>query len=133
MTLGAEERRPNGSPAIVQSLKDFQQNFALFCESSLVDLDWSNVVAAGSSVVTCMLPVPEQHRSSKRALRQYYHETIAPASDVDLFIYGLSEEDAVKKIIEIETKIKDSILTETTTIRVSLQPNVSHQYTEPAL
>lgn len=47
MSLDQAERRPNGSPAIVGDIKDFQQNFALFCESSLVDMDWSNVVAAG--------------------------------------------------------------------------------------
>ncbi|PSN70049.1 ankyrin [Corynespora cassiicola Philippines] len=128
MPLGASDRRPNGSPAIVQDIKDFQKNFALFCESSLVDLDWSNVVAAGSSVVTCMLPVPAKCKNSKRALRQYYHETIAPASDVDLFLYGLSEEDAVKKIIEIERRIKDSILTETTTIRTKNAITIASQY-----
>jgi hypothetical protein len=42
---------------------------------------------------------------SKRALRQYYHEQLAPASDVDLFIYGLNEEQAIEKIKEIETKV----------------------------
>ncbi|KAJ4286829.1 hypothetical protein N0V90_013081 [Kalmusia sp. IMI 367209] len=128
MALVESERRKNGSPAIVQDLKEFQQNFALFCESSLVDLDWTNVVAAGSSVVTCLLPVPEQCKRSKRALRQYYHETIAPASDVDLFIYGLNEEEAIKKIIEIEQRIKDSILTETTTIRTKNAITIASQY-----
>ncbi|KAF1964680.1 ankyrin [Bimuria novae-zelandiae CBS 107.79] len=128
MPLSPEERRLNTSPAIVRDLKDFQQNFALFCESSLVDLDWSNVVAAGSSVVTCLLPVPEQYKTSKRSLRHYYHETIAPASDVDLFIYGLSEEEAIKKIVEIEKRIKDSILTETTTIRTKNAITIASQY-----
>ncbi|KAF2109716.1 hypothetical protein BDV96DRAFT_502176 [Lophiotrema nucula] len=128
MTLGDGERRPNGEPAIVQDLGDFQKNFALFCESSLVDLDWSNVVAAGSSVVTCMLPVPTKYSKSKKALRQYYHENIAPASDVDLFIYGLNEEEATKKIIQIEQRIKDSILTETTTIRTKNAITIASQY-----
>lgn len=128
MPLNPDERKPNGSPAIVEDIKDFQQNFALFCESSLVDLDWNNVVAAGSSVVTCLLPVPDERKKSKRALRQYYHETIAPASDVDLFIYGLSEEEAIKKIIQIEKSIKDSILTETTTIRTKNAITIASQY-----
>lgn len=74
MALPDEQRRLNGSPAVVQSHKDFQRNFNVFSESSLVDLDWSNVVAAGSSVVNCLLPVPEEYRESKRTLRQYYHE-----------------------------------------------------------
>jgi len=128
MPLNVNDRRPNNSPAIVETIKDFQQNFTLFCESSLVDLNWDNVVAAGSSVVTCLLPVPEEHKSSKRVLRTYYHETVAPASDIDLFLYGLSEEDAIKKITEIERQIKDSILTETTTIRTKNAITIASQY-----
>ena len=69
MPLKAEDRKPNGSPAIVQSMKNFVQNFNIFSESSLVDLSWNNVVAAGSSVVTSLLPVPDQYNKSKRALR----------------------------------------------------------------
>jgi hypothetical protein len=57
LTLPDAERKPSGSPAIVSSMKEFNNNFNLFSESSLVDLDWSNVVAAGSSVVTSLLPV----------------------------------------------------------------------------
>lgn len=40
MPLPNEVRRPNGSPAIVPSLKEFQRNFNVFSESSLIDLDW---------------------------------------------------------------------------------------------
>ncbi|XP_014560340.1 hypothetical protein COCVIDRAFT_89408 [Bipolaris victoriae FI3] len=128
MPLSKEERKPHGSPAVVTSLSDFQTNFQLFSESSLVDLDWSNVVAAGSSVVTSLLPVSEQHKSSKRALREYYHQKLAPASDVDLFLYGISEEQAVEKIKQIEQRIKDSILTETTTIRTKNAITIASQY-----
>lgn len=46
--------------------------------------------------------------------RTYYHEKLAPASDVDLFIYGLNEEQAIEKIKQIEASIRDSILEETT-------------------
>lgn len=42
MSLKEEERKSNGAPAIVSSFKDFQQNFNLFSESSLTDLDWNN-------------------------------------------------------------------------------------------
>lgn len=71
MALPDDKRRAHGSPAVVQSLKEFRHNFGIFCESSLVDLDWDNVVAAGSSAVNCLLPVPEQYKQSNRALRQY--------------------------------------------------------------
>lgn len=69
MPLEHGDRKPQGAPAIVGSLAEFKKNFDLFSESSLVDLDWSNVVAAGSSVVTALLPVPEKYSGSKRAQR----------------------------------------------------------------
>jgi ankyrin repeat protein len=128
MSLPAEVRRPNGSPATVQSLKEFQRNFNVFSESSLVEMDWSNVVAAGSSVVGCLLPVPKEFDASKRTLREFYHEKFAPASDVDLFLYGLTEEEAVEKIRDIETHVRDSLLTETTTVRTKHAVTICSQH-----
>ena len=120
MPLKDDDRKPNGSLAIVPSLRDFKTHFNVFSESSLVDLDWSNVVVAGSAVVTSLLAVPEEHAGSKRALRKYYHETIAPASDVDLFLYGLTEEQAIEKIKQIERNVRDALLVETTTFEPSI-------------
>jgi hypothetical protein len=85
MPLNDDDRMPDGNPAIVESLKEFQQNFNIFTELALSDLDWSNIVVAGSAAVTPLIPVPIKYRGSKRALRQYYHEIFAPASDVDIF------------------------------------------------
>jgi hypothetical protein len=67
--LKPEVRKPDGAPAVVMSIKDFKSNFNLFCESSLADLNWNNVVAAGSSVVTSLLPVPPKWADSKRTQR----------------------------------------------------------------
>lgn len=128
LPLDKIHRKANGTPAIVQSLKDFQTNFQLFSESALVDMDWDNVVVAGSAVVTSLLPVPSKHNTSKRALREYYHQKLAPASDVDLFLYGLTEEQALEKIKQIEQRIRDSILTETTTIRTKNAITIASQY-----
>lgn len=93
LPLSDKDRRPNGSVAVVPDLSEFQNNFAIFTEGALSEMDWSNVVAAGSAVVTSLLPVSEKHRKSKRGLRQYYHEQFAPASDVDLFLYGFHREN----------------------------------------
>ncbi|KAK7614422.1 ankyrin repeat protein [Phyllosticta paracitricarpa] len=128
MPLAANERKSNGAPAVVQSFQDFQTNFNLFSESSLSEMDWTNVVAAGSSVVTSLLPVPDEYSGSKRSLRRYYHDVVAPASDVDLFIYGLDEAQAIDKIRQIEAKIKDAILEETTTIRTKHAITIASQY-----
>jgi hypothetical protein len=128
MPLSDDERKLDGVLAVVGSLKEFRHNFNLFSESSLADLDWSNVVAAGSAVTTALLPVPEKWSGSKRSLREYYHDHLAPASDVDLFLYGLTEEAALKKIEQIETKIKDSILHEITVIRTKNAITIASQY-----
>ncbi|KAI9664804.1 MAG: hypothetical protein M1821_006252 [Bathelium mastoideum] len=128
MPLPDEARKQTGTLAIVPSLKEFQTNFNLFSEQSLVDMDWSNVIVAGSAVVTALLPVPEEHKVSKKLLREYYHEIVAPASDVDLFLYGLDEQGAIEKIKRIEQSIRDAILTETTTIRTKNTITIASQY-----
>ncbi|KAL2859589.1 hypothetical protein BJX68DRAFT_276845 [Aspergillus pseudodeflectus] len=128
MPLKDEHRKPSGAPAIVSSLKEFQTHFNIFSESSLSDLDWNNVIAAGSAVATSILPVPEKYNGSKRGLRQFYHEEFAPASDVDLFLYGLTEEQAIEKIKQIEKCIRDSILTEVSTIRTKHAITIVSQY-----
>ncbi|GAB7356001.1 hypothetical protein MBLNU459_g6627t2 [Dothideomycetes sp. NU459] len=125
MPLDAASRRPDGSPAVVQSLKEFRTNFSIFSEASLVDMDWSNVVVAGSAVLTPLIPVPNKYAWSKRALRQYYHEKVAPASDVDLFLYDLTEEQAMEKIKQIEQRVRDSILSETTTIVLRIYRSIA--------
>ncbi|KIX03942.1 uncharacterized protein Z518_07495 [Rhinocladiella mackenziei CBS 650.93] len=125
LPLSDDLRRKNGSLATVSSLKEFKTNFNLFSESSLVDLDWTNVVVAGSAVVTSLLPVEAPHNESKAT---YYHEKLAPASDVDLFLYGLDEEQAIEKIKQIESRIRDSILAETTTIRTKNAITIVSEY-----
>ncbi|KAI0151968.1 ankyrin [Hypoxylon sp. NC0597] len=128
MPLPANNRRPNGAPAVVTSLKEFRHNFSIFSESSLAEMDWSNVVAAGSSVVNCILPVPDNFKQSKRKLRTYYHEVFCPASDVDLFLYGLNEEQAIEKIKQIESRIRDAILSEVTVVRTKNAITICSQY-----
>ncbi|KAK0702836.1 hypothetical protein B0H67DRAFT_676136 [Lasiosphaeris hirsuta] len=128
MPLPAEKRRPHGSPAVVGSIKEFQKNFSIFSESSLADLNWDNIVAAGSSVVNCILPVPAEFNTTKRKLREYYHEKFCPASDVDLFLYGLAHDEAIEKIKEVERAIRDAILTEITVVRTKYAITIASQY-----
>jgi hypothetical protein len=130
MPLSDEDRRPGGSFAVVPSLKQFQTNFSIFSEGSLGSLNWDNVLAVGSSVATALLPLPAEfaQADSKRKIRQFYHEKFAPASDVDLFLYGLDHEQAIEKIKHIERCINDSVLTETTTIRTKHAITIVSQY-----
>ena len=56
MPLVDDDRRASGSPATVASLKEFKNNFSVFTEMALSELDWSNVVVAGSAALTPLLP-----------------------------------------------------------------------------
>ncbi|KAF4971655.1 hypothetical protein FZEAL_9782 [Fusarium zealandicum] len=128
MALPKDKRRSHGSPATVANISEFQKNFNVFSESSMVDWDWSNVVAAGSSVVNCLLPVPKEFKTTKRKLREYYHEKFCPASDVDLFLYGLTHEQAIEKINKIEQAIRDALLNEVTVVRTKYAITIASQY-----
>ncbi|CAG9972479.1 unnamed protein product [Clonostachys byssicola] len=128
MPLSDEKRRKDGSPAIVAGLAEFQRNFSIFSEASLADMDWSNVVAAGSSVVNCLLPIPEEYKVNKRKLRQYFHEVFCPASDVDLFLYGLTEEEAIEKIKTIEEAVRDTLLKDVTVVRTKYAITIASHY-----
>ncbi|KJZ78330.1 hypothetical protein HIM_02368 [Hirsutella minnesotensis 3608] len=128
MPLAGDKRRPHGAPATVSGLAEFQHNFNIFSESSLVEMDWSNVVAAGSSVLNCLLPVPPEFKVSKRKLREYYHEKFCPASDVDLFLYGLTHDEAIAKMKQIEQAVRDAILNEVTVVRTKYAITIASQY-----
>jgi hypothetical protein len=128
MPLKDVDRRPTGSPAVVSTSREFEANFNVFSEGSLQFLDWSNVVVAGSAVVTPLLPVPEEYRGSRQRLREFYHEKFTPASDVDLFLYGLTEDQAVEKIRQIERSVMDSICHETVTVRTKNAITIASQY-----
>lgn len=129
MPLSEKNRKKNGDPCIVQDIDTFKSNFAIFSESSLANLDWSNVVVAGSAVLTPLLVVPPQYQETKRSLREYYHQILAPASDIDMFIYGIDDEqEAIKKMEAIEKTVQDNLLWETTTIRTRNTITIVSQY-----
>lgn len=91
--LPEEKRRKTGESSMVDSLSEFQKRWAIFTEGSLSQLtDWNNVVAAGGSVLGCLLPMSDKDTESKRAVRKYFHGTAYPTSDVDLFLWGLNAE-----------------------------------------
>lgn len=93
LPLADNRRREENAPCMVDSLEEFQKNWSVFSEGSLSQLtDWNNVVAAGGSVLACLLPLSEEDKESKRTIRKFYHSKAYPTSDVDLFIWGLTPE-----------------------------------------
>lgn len=94
-------RREQGEPATVADIDEFKKNWAIFSEGSLSQLlDWSNVVAAGGSVLACLTPLDKQDQVSKRATRKFYHSRAYPTSDVDLFLWGMTPQQVCIRSID---------------------------------
>lgn len=93
LPLEDDARRKEGEPSTAVDMDEFRRNWAIFTEGALSQLtDWSNVIAAGGSVLGCLLPLPEYARESKRTVRKFYHSAAYPTSDIDLFLYGMTPE-----------------------------------------
>jgi hypothetical protein len=91
--LSPAARRKHNSPSMVTDYDELKKNWLIFTEGSLSQLsDWNNVVAAGGSVLACMLPLEESRKVSKREIRKYLHSEAYPTSDVDLFLWGMNAE-----------------------------------------
>ncbi|KAK6532728.1 hypothetical protein TWF281_006904 [Arthrobotrys megalospora] len=122
MPLTEPERKMTGEKAIV-GLERFQKNFQIYSGNALVNLDWTNVVAAGSSVLLALLAIPEERQKSHKILRGYYNsvtnEQLMRQEEpyVHLFIYGLDETASIKKLEQMESTVRGNTLWDTTCVR----------------
>lgn len=118
MPLSPEQRRKEGDSCIVSDPDTFRKNWAIFSEGSLSQLlDWNNVVVAGGSVLACLTPLPTTATASKRATRKFYHSNAYPTSDVDMFLWGMTPEQAEAKIVKIYEAVRDSVPWDCTCVR----------------
>ncbi|KAF7300977.1 putative ankyrin repeat protein [Mycena indigotica] len=129
MPLATEARRKDGSACMVADLEEFQKNWSMFSEGSLFQLlDWSNVVAAGGSVLACLEPLPESAKETRRSMRKHYHSAAYPTSDVDLFLWGMTPEQAEAKILKIYEAVRDSVPWDVTCVRTKHTVSIHCQY-----
>ncbi|KAJ7476865.1 ankyrin repeat protein [Mycena galericulata] len=129
MPLSDVNRRKEGTPSMVSDLEEFKKNWSIFSEGSLSQLfDWNNVVAAGGAVLACLTPLSDAAKASKRSIRKYYHSTAYPTSDVDLFLWGLTPEQAEVKITKIYEAVRDSVPWDVTCVRTKHTVSIHSQY-----
>ncbi|KAM6501508.1 ankyrin repeat protein [Amanita muscaria] len=129
LPLTEKQRRKDGEPCMVANLEEFKRNWNIFTEGSLSQLvDWSNVIAAGGSVQACLAPLADEDKVSKRATRKYYHSAAYPSSDIDLFLWGLTLEQAEKKIVTIYEAVRDSVPWDVTCVRTKNTVSIHSQY-----
>ncbi|EFX02070.1 ankyrin repeat protein [Grosmannia clavigera kw1407] len=94
----------HGDPAITLSLADYRKNFRAFTHGLFHDMDWGNMVVAGSSALLPLLPYREKPSrprvpTGSNPLEEYSYT--ARYSDIDIFLYGINEKEAINKIINI--------------------------------
>ncbi|KAJ7165671.1 ankyrin repeat protein [Mycena crocata] len=129
MPLSEINRRKEGTPSIVSDIDEFKKNWGVFSEGSLSQLlDWNNVVAAGGAVLACLTPLSDEAKVSKRSMRKYYHSAAYPTSDVDLFLWGLTPEQAEVKITKIYEAVRDSVPWDVTCVRTKHTVSIHSQY-----
>ncbi|KAJ8508418.1 hypothetical protein ONZ45_g9303 [Pleurotus djamor] len=133
MPLSSTDRRKDGDLAMVPSMEEFKKNWAVFSEGSLNALPlgingWDNVVAAGGSVLACLTPLPQEAQTSKRNMRKWFHTEKYPTSDVDLFLYGMTAEQAEVRINEIYEAVRDSVPWDVTCVRTRHTVSIHSQY-----
>ncbi|KAG9005316.1 hypothetical protein FRB93_009870 [Tulasnella sp. JGI-2019a] len=131
MALHEKTRRKDGELAMASTFEDFKARWAIFTEGALSQLeDWTGVIAAGGSVLACLAPLPTRvvEQGSKRAIRKYYHSEAYPASDVDLFLYGMTPKQAEEKCKAIFAAVRDSVPWEVTAVRTKNAATIHCQY-----
>lgn len=107
LPLDPKQRRLlTGTCSLIKNIDEFRTNFFdVFCEGQLRYINWNNVFAAGGGVLACATPVPSEYSSSVTLKRKYFHDIQYAASDVDLFLHGLTEDQAKEKLVEIYTAV----------------------------
>jgi hypothetical protein len=122
----------DGTSMLAASSEEFAVNFDAFTSGLLAGLDWSNIIAAGGSVVACAMrrddvtsgaePLPPASAAAASAARQWFspmqrgggsgnaarRSPFADSEDVDLFIHGLSPEEATAKLRHVAEVVRQN-------------------------
>ncbi|KAJ3507004.1 hypothetical protein NLJ89_g6545 [Agrocybe chaxingu] len=126
MPLEPELRRARGEPWCVESIAEFRKNWDIFTHGVLAELrDWKNIIVAGGSVLACMTPIwPADNRTKL----QTYHSQAYASSDVDIFLWGMDEEEAKKKMVVIYNAITESVPWDVVCVRRANTVSIYTQY-----
>ena len=104
---------PVGSSAICTK-DEFMNNFDIFTEGIFECMNWDNLFLAGGSVLAMLTKFTTETNEQKR---KYYHDQKFAKSDMDLYVYGLNEQQSTKKMYEIYENIKKVLPCECTCVR----------------
>ncbi|KAK4445352.1 hypothetical protein QBC34DRAFT_451384 [Podospora aff. communis PSN243] len=111
LALPKRQRPIEDELAIVPTLAGYQDSFKAFSHGVFQTLDWSNIVVAGSAALLPLLPHKSHLKVSTdktvQSPAETYFQKTAKSSDIDLFFYGLYDDDtAMKRIREINATLR---------------------------
>jgi hypothetical protein len=87
-----KDRRSDGSLSIVNTIEDFLLNWRVMTEGALDLVNWSNIIVAGGAICACLLPIGPNKERTIKALRKCFHYDMFPDSDIDIFLYAMTEQ-----------------------------------------
>lgn len=93
---------------VINSKQEFEKYFDLITNNVFLCMDWNNVLIAGGAILSLISKVPEKNKISDESIQEWYRSD-GNFGDIDIFLYGLSEREATKKIFEIYESIKKVI------------------------
>eukprot|EP01156_Anaeramoeba_ignava_P022588 Anaeramoba_ignava/c20830_g2_i1.p1 GENE.c20830_g2_i1~~c20830_g2_i1.p1 ORF type:complete len:509 (+),score=122.30 c20830_g2_i1:13-1539(+) len=90
--------------------EEFLKRFEIFTAGQLKHINWNNVIVAGGAVAGSLVPLPAEFNTGKlKDIRKFYgKDSPYEQSDVDMFIYGLNEEQATQKVISLLEEITEN-------------------------
>ena len=114
----------NSFPIVTK--EEFMNNYDIFTEGILECMNWDNLFLAGGSVLSMVSKLPNDVVTNEEK-RKYYNKKY-PKSDLDLYLYGLNEEQSTKKIYEIYENIKKVLSCDCVCIRSGKAVSIVSQY-----
>lgn len=112
--LFTKKYSPN--PNCINTKNEFGRYFDLVTNNMFLCMDWDNVLIAGGSILSLIGNVPSEYKKSDETLKRWF-SSVKPFGDIDIFLYGLTDRQATKKIFEIYESIKKVVPTEILCVR----------------
>jgi len=107
-------RTPSSEDYAIVTKDEFKKNFKELCNGVFKGLDWSNTFVAGGAVLGSVMSVTD---------RSGFKD-----SDIDLFLYGLTEEEANEKLKHIYFVVQSNTKATSEVIRTKNAVTILGQY-----
>ena len=89
----------------VPSKAEFLKRFDIFTGYQFYSwTDWSNMVVVGGAVCNCLMPIPQSYEDN---IEEFYHNVAYKTSDIDIYCYGLTQDQLVHKIFKFYQYLSD--------------------------